>query len=153
MMVLVKCEECGAEISDKAFSCPKCGHPKRAVPFMFQPGLWRWWGYEWKSSTTILGWPLVHVAIGWDPETGRLMVARGIIAIGQFGIGLFTIAQFGIGLLLGVGQFIAGTFVVGQFALGILYALGQFAAAYYYAAGQFAVGKYARSLFHPGRGI
>lgn len=26
-MALIKCEECGAKISDKALSCPKCGYP------------------------------------------------------------------------------------------------------------------------------
>lgn len=26
-MALIKCTECGAEISDKAASCPKCGNP------------------------------------------------------------------------------------------------------------------------------
>lgn len=26
-MALVKCPECGNDISDKAKSCPKCGHP------------------------------------------------------------------------------------------------------------------------------
>ena len=26
-MALIKCSECGKEISDKAVSCPKCGNP------------------------------------------------------------------------------------------------------------------------------
>lgn len=26
-MALIKCPECGNEISDKAYSCPKCGCP------------------------------------------------------------------------------------------------------------------------------
>ena len=26
-MALIKCPECGREISDKAFSCPGCGYP------------------------------------------------------------------------------------------------------------------------------
>ena len=26
-MALIKCPECGKEISDKAKSCPKCGYP------------------------------------------------------------------------------------------------------------------------------
>lgn len=28
-MALIKCSECGAEISEKAEACPKCGHPLR----------------------------------------------------------------------------------------------------------------------------
>ena len=26
-MALIKCEECGKEISDKAIACPHCGNP------------------------------------------------------------------------------------------------------------------------------
>lgn len=26
-MALIKCPECGADVSDKAMSCPKCGYP------------------------------------------------------------------------------------------------------------------------------
>ena len=26
-MALIKCPECGNEVSDKALSCPKCGFP------------------------------------------------------------------------------------------------------------------------------
>lgn len=29
-MALVRCEECSREISDRAFSCPQCGFPRRA---------------------------------------------------------------------------------------------------------------------------
>jgi ribosomal protein L37E len=144
-MALIRCEECGAEVSDEAMSCPKCGYPMRGsarLPFWLRTGIW---GYEWKSETTILGWPLVHIAFGWNMKTGQLMMAKGIIAIGQFAFGLFTLAQFGVGLLIGVGQFIAGTFVVGQFALGILFAFGQFAVGHY-AMGQFAAGRYVRAL-------
>jgi hypothetical protein len=127
-MTLIICDECGAEISDQAWSCPKCGYPiqaPRIPPFIARYG-W-WWGYEWKSEATILGLPLVHIAFGWDLKTGRLHVARGIIAIGQFGIGIITIAQFGIGILLALGQFVGGFVAVGQFALGIYFGLGQFA--------------------------
>jgi hypothetical protein len=144
-MALISCRECDAEVSDRAASCPRCGYPMReeaVMPFWTRTGVW---GYEWKSETTLLGWPLVHIAFGWDMKTGRLLVARGIIAIGQFAIGLFTIAQFGIGVLIGVGQFIGGAFVVGQFAFGLLFALGQFAVGYN-AIGQFAVGRYVRGI-------
>jgi hypothetical protein len=76
-------------------------------------------GYEWRSKTQIMGWPLVHIAAGRNKETGKLMVAKGIIAIGQFGIGVITIAQFGIGALFGLGQFMAGIFSIAQFAIGM----------------------------------
>lgn len=138
-MALIRCPECSSDISDKAWSCPKCGYPMREPKW---PPLarWCWLGYEWRSRTEVLGIPLVHVAFGWNLETGTLRVARGIIAIGQFGFGVITIAQFGIGLLAGLGQFIAGTVVIGQFAAGVLYALGQFAVGLA-AAGQFAAGR------------
>ena len=125
-MVLIQCKECGAEVSDKAFTCPKCGHPGRDYKMPPFVGLY-WFGYEWKSRAEILGLPLVHVAIGWNRKTGRLHFAKGIIAIGQFGIGLVTIAQFGIGFLLAMGQFVGGTYAIGQFALGLVFGLGQFA--------------------------
>lgn len=139
-MTLVDCKECGSEISDQAWACPKCGCPMKIknLPLLYRIN---WWGFEWKSETTFFGLPLVHIAIGWDLNTGRLRVARGIIAIGQFGFGVITIAQFGIGLLFGLGQFIFGIVVIGQFAGGVLFALGQFAVGMY-AIGQFAAGKY-----------
>ena len=31
-MALIKCPECGKEISDKAASCPKCGYPIQNIP-------------------------------------------------------------------------------------------------------------------------
>lgn len=30
-MALIKCSECGNEVSDKAASCPKCGNPVAAT--------------------------------------------------------------------------------------------------------------------------
>jgi uncharacterized membrane protein YvbJ len=30
-MALIKCSECGQEISDKAFNCPKCGNPLKDI--------------------------------------------------------------------------------------------------------------------------
>ncbi len=125
-MALVDCPECGAKISDKAWACPGCGHPVGGG--LMSIPRWCWLGYEWKSRSNIGGIPLVHIAFGWDLQKGTLRVARGIIAIGQFGIGVITIAQFGVGLLFALGQFVAGSCAIGQFAAGIFFALGQFAA-------------------------
>ena len=36
-MALIKCPECGKEISDKATSCPNCGCPVSAIPFLTLP--------------------------------------------------------------------------------------------------------------------
>jgi len=140
-MALINCPECGAEISEKAMSCPKCGHPMKAMDDLTGIKRYLWRGFEWKSKTEILGWPLIHIAVGRNKETGKLLVAKGIIAIGQFGIGLITIAQFGIGILFGFGQFVGGLLAVGQFALGVYFGLGQFATGII-AIGQFAFGRY-----------
>jgi len=138
-MSLIGCPVCGAAISEEALSCPHCDHPiKPAAEHAVHP--YRR-GFQWRSEAEILGWPLVHVAWGRDKETGKLLVAKGIIAIGQFGIGLITFAQFGIGLLFALGQFTGGWFAIGQFALGVYFGLGQFATGST-AIGQFAFGEY-----------
>jgi hypothetical protein len=97
-------------------------------------------GFEWRSKKEILGFPLIHIALGKDPKTGKLLVAKGIIAIGQFAIGLISIAQFSIGLV-GIGQFSLGVFTVAQFAFGVYFGLGQIATGIF-AIGQAAFGKY-----------
>lgn len=99
------------------------------------------WGFEWKTKTAILGLPLVHIAIGRNRLTGKLLVAKGVIAVGQFAVGLIVIGQFGLGLLLGLGQFATGLFAVAQFALGVYFGLGQFATGFTCIA-QFGVGEY-----------
>jgi hypothetical protein len=93
----------------------------------------------------MLGYPLIHIAVGKDAN-GKIRVAKGIIAIGQFGIGLITIAQFGVGLLFGIGQFMFGLITIGQCAIGIFFGLGQFATGYI-AIGQIALGWYALCQF------
>lgn len=143
-MAFIRCPECDSSISDKAATCPKCGYPIKPAPDVDRLVRSMWRGYEWKSKTTIFGLPLIHIAIGRNKETGKLMGAKGIIAIGQFAIGVITIAQFGIGLLFGLGQFVAGIVAIGQFAPGVLFSLGQFAIGFT-AIGQFAVGDYVRA--------
>jgi hypothetical protein len=98
-------------VSDQAVSCPGCGAP--------YPARQRWdgYGFEYKSQATFLGWPLLHISFKYRPNRVPV-VAKGVIAVGQFGIGLVNISQFGIGL-----------FSVSQFTIAG-YALAQFAAAY-----------------------
>jgi len=102
--------------------------------------MWQF-GFEWKSKITICGLPLAHIAFGRDAKSGKLLVAKGIIAIGQFGIGVITIAQFGVGILLGIGQFAAGIVAIAQCAVGIYFGLGQLAVGMT-VIGQCAIGKY-----------
>ena len=105
------CRECRHEISEQAFTCPHCG-----APFPARES-WDGWGYEYKSRLSIAGLPLVHISFKFRPNRTPV-VARGIVAIGQFGCGVVCIAQFGVGV-----------FTLAQFAVGG-FALAQFAAAY-----------------------
>ncbi len=134
-MNLVPCRECQKEISPQANTCPHCGAPLPAQKD------WQGWGYEWRTKTQIYGYPLIHIAYGRD-QNRKLRVAKGIIAIGQFGIGLITIAQFGVGILFGFGQFMVGLTAIAQFAIAGLFGFGQFATGFV-AIGQFALGYYA----------
>lgn len=105
------CRECGHQVSEQAVSCPGCGAP--------YPARERWdgYGFEYKSSATLFGLPLVHISFKYRPNRVPV-VAKGVIAVGQFGIGIVNISQFGIGL-----------FSLSQFTIAG-YALAQFAAAY-----------------------
>lgn len=135
---LTKCRACKREISSEAAVCPHCG-----APFPARAG-WTGTGYEWRSRAQFRGWPLVHVAWGRDAN-GKLRVARGVVAVGQFGIGAVTIAQFGVGLIFGFGQFVLAPLAVGQFAFGLL-AAGQFGIGLLAGAGQIATGIFAAGM-------
>jgi len=139
-MALISCPECNGEASDQAAVCPHCGYPLNE-PAAAPVAKKKWSGYQWRSRGELLGWPLVSVAVGRDSKTGKLLVAKGIIAIGQFAIGFVTIAQFGIGILLGLGQFMFGFLAIAQFAFGVYFGLGQMAVGLT-AIGQFAIGQY-----------
>ncbi|MBI2815830.1 MAG: zinc ribbon domain-containing protein [Acidobacteria bacterium] len=105
------CRECRHTISEQAAICPSCGAPYPAKE------KWTGYGFEYKSSATLLGLPILHVSFKYRPN--RVPVpAKGIIAIGQFAFGVITISQFGIGF-----------FSVSQFTIAV-YALAQFAFAY-----------------------
>ncbi len=130
-MAIRTCQECGKEISTKALVCPHCGAPGPAS---------RGWGIEWRSRANLFGIPVVHVAFGRD-NTGRLRVAKGFVAIGQFAVGFFTIAQFGIGVIFGFGQFVMGLTGMGQVALAAIFGIGQLAT------GLIAIGQIVLAVF------
>ena len=133
-MALSSCRECQTQVSDEALACPHCGAPRPAQQD------WTGTGFEWKSARTWGGYPLVHIAFGRDSR-GKRRVAKGVVAIGQFAIGLITVAQFGVGVLFGFGQFIFGFTTIAQFAVGIAVGIGQFATGYA-AVGQFVLAYY-----------
>jgi hypothetical protein len=138
---MITCEECGSGVSDRAYSCPHCGNPMKPVAESSASARRVYRSFQWRTQAEILGWPLIHIAGGRDRQTGRLLVAKGIIAIGQFAIGLITIAQFGIGFAFAFGQFTAGYIAIGQVAIAIYFGLGQLATGAT-VIGQFAVGEY-----------
>jgi hypothetical protein len=106
---LKPCRECQHQASEQAFACPQCGapYPSREV--------WDGWGYEYKSKITIAGLPLIHVSFKYRANRTPV-VARGIIAIGQFACGVVCIGQFSVGVL-SISQFTLAGFAVAQFAV------------------------------------
>jgi tRNA A-37 threonylcarbamoyl transferase component Bud32 len=114
------------------------------------PAVMRRFGLDYRSKIAIFGWPLVHIATGIDPMTGRKRIAKGIIAIGDvaigglafggcaFGgfaiggvaIGLISFGGMAIGLLLALGGGAIGGLAVGGGALGVI-AVGGGAVGYY----------------------
>ena len=121
-------------------------------------GTWRRYGYingtsyhEFTSHAKLFGLPLVHYTFGRNPELGRRVCAKGVIAVGRFAcgiiaighvsFGLVAIGQLSIGIIFGLGQLATGIWAIGQIALGLVFGLGQFAMGYV-AIGQFAFGKY-----------
>ncbi|MDR7099300.1 hypothetical protein J2X04_001647 [Lysobacter niabensis] len=103
------CRECKHQISEQALSCPNCGAPYPARQS------WDGWGWEYKSGLAIAGLPLLHIAFKFRPNRTPV-VARGIIAIGQFGCGVICISQFGIGVF-SVSQFTVAVFAIAQIAV------------------------------------
>lgn len=83
---------------------------------------------QFTSHAQLMGRPLVCVAAGLDPETGKMVIADGWVAIGQRAQGV-----------VAVGQFVNGGVAIGQFATGRIFALGQFVVAPF-AIGQLSIG-------------
>lgn len=121
-------------------------------------GTWRRFMYpngrlfeEFTSHRELLGLPLLHYTRGRCPETGKGVVAKGIVAIGrravgllaigQLSLGLVAVGQLGVGVLFGLGQATCGFVAVGQAALGAIVGIGQFATGYV-AVAQFGFGNY-----------
>jgi len=96
-------------------------------------------GFEWRTKASIFGFPLISIAFGRDTD-GRIRIAKGLLAVGQFAYGGIVVAQFGAGIVT-LSQFAVGLLAFGQLALGLLLGLGQIAGGVM-AIGQIACGLY-----------
>lgn len=103
------CRECKHDISEQALACPPCGAP---YPVRKQ---WGGWGFEYRSKLTLWGLSLVHIAFKYRPNRTPV-VAKGVIAIGQFGCGFITIAQCGVSII-SICQFTVAIYALAQFAI------------------------------------
>ncbi|MDR1735463.1 MAG: helix-turn-helix domain-containing protein [Oscillospiraceae bacterium] len=90
--------------------------------------------YEYKSSRTLFGLPLVHVNIGFGVKRAKGILAIGTIAtgfvslglvsvgllsLGILSLGLLAFGSFSVGLLLAAGAVAIGTVAIGAIALGV----------------------------------
>jgi hypothetical protein len=146
-----QCPQCGAQLPEGSLlACPYCG-TRLPQPASTPPGarplpgvypippaiLQRMYGHEYRSRATLFGWPLVHIAQGFDPQTGRPRIARGIIAVGNVAIGVVALGGVAIGGIA-IGGVAVGVLALAGMAAGIV-ALGGMAAAVWLALGGMAI--------------
>jgi hypothetical protein len=82
------------------------------------------YGFEYKSALGIGGWPLLHIAGGFDPATMQPRIARGIIAIGNIAVGVFAIGGVACGLVTVGGASIGVLAAIGGAAVGLGLSIG-----------------------------
>jgi hypothetical protein len=98
-------------------------------------------GYEYRSPTTLMGIPLIHIATGVDPQTWRPRVAKGWVAIGNIAVGGLALGGMAFGGVC-VGGIALGVIGIGGLGVAALLALGGVAIGYV-AAGGAAIGYWA----------
>jgi hypothetical protein len=119
-------------------------------------------GFEYRSELEFLGWPLVHITKGYDPQTGKQLVSKGLIAIGEIAIGGVAVGGLAVGGIavggMGLGVFALGGLAIGGFAaggiaLGLAAAIGGVVYSLMYAIGGLAYAPYVISPFRVDREI
>ena len=107
--------------------------------------------FEYRSSRTLFGLPLIHYVSGVDPRTGRPREARGIIAMGPRARGGLAVGGSARGIIaigggafgvLAFGGMACGGVAIGGMALGLV-SFGGLALAVLLACGGMAVGWHA----------
>jgi hypothetical protein len=78
-----------------------------------------WAGVDYRSKQTLFGLPLVHIATGNDPLTGKTRVAKGIIAIGGQARGVIAVGGLAMGGIA-IGGMALGAISLGGCTVGIL---------------------------------
>ena len=80
-------------------------------------------GREYRSKLEFFGWPLVHVATGMDPVTGKQRIAKGVIAIGDQALGGLAIGGAACGVVA-FGGVALGGITFGGLSVGLGLAIG-----------------------------
>jgi predicted Ser/Thr protein kinase len=129
------------------------------VASKISPEISRRLSYEYRSKATLFGWPLLHVAIGVNPATGRKRSARGVFAVGTAARGIIAFGEEAVGVIAcgifgyGVVSFsviAVGIFACGSVAAGLVFAMGGMAIAPV-AIGGLALGWYANGAIAWGK--
>lgn len=137
------CGNCGYVLTGATDTakCPECGEP--LVDVLRRRGEVAWRSIRYTSSVSIMGMPLLSVAMG-PSDDSRTGYANGFIAIGDSAVGIFACGGRAVGVVA-LGGFGAGVVSVGGMSIGVV-SMGGFAV------GGLALGGGAIGMFAAGGG-